>query len=68
MPNNYLSVLYKLIIKVENENAGLKVGSTNISLPPNQKSGGVHAPMTHSLSPPPRFLHQCIGVENKITT
>ena len=40
MPNNYLSVLYKLIIKVETENVGLKVGSTNISLPPNQKSGG----------------------------
>ena len=26
MANNYLSVLYKLIIKVENENVGLKVG------------------------------------------
>ena len=26
MPNNYLSVLYKLIIKVEIENVGLKVG------------------------------------------
>ena len=26
MPNNYLSVLYKHIIQVENENVGLKVG------------------------------------------
>ena len=25
MPNNYLSVLYKHIIQVENENVGLKV-------------------------------------------
>ena len=47
MPNNYLSVLYKLIIKVENENVGLKVGGgrgTNIPLPPNQKSGEGHIP------------------------
>ena len=34
MPNNYLSVLYKHIIQVENENVGLKVGGTNIPLPP----------------------------------
>ena len=37
MPNNYLSVLYKHIIQVENKNVGLKVGgggSTNIPLPP----------------------------------
>ena len=26
MPNNYLSVLYKHKIQVENKNAGLKVG------------------------------------------
>ena len=26
MPNNYLSVLYKQIIQVENKNVGLKVG------------------------------------------
>ena len=26
MPNNYLSVLYKHIIQVENKNVGLKVG------------------------------------------
>ena len=50
MPNNYLSVLYKHIIQVENKNVGLKVcvgggggGGTNIPLPPpNQKSGGGH--------------------------
>ena len=41
MPNNYLSVLNKHIIQVENKNVGLKVGGTNIPLPPpNQKSGG----------------------------
>ena len=43
MPNNYLSVLYKHIIQVENKNVGLKVcgggGGTNIPLPPSQKSG-----------------------------
>ena len=39
MPNNCLSVLYKHIIQVENEN-GLKGGGgggTNIPLPPNKK-------------------------------
>ena len=34
MPNYYLSVLYKHIIQVENKNVGLKVGGTNIPLPP----------------------------------
>ena len=34
MPNNYLSVLYKHIIQVENKNLGLNVGGTNIPLPP----------------------------------
>ena len=52
MPNNYLSVLYKLIIKVENENVGLKVcvggGGTNIPLPPIKKVGG-----TCPFAPPP---------------
>ena len=45
MLNNYLSVLYKHIIQVENENVGLKVcvcvwgggGGTNIPLPPPNK-------------------------------
>ena len=50
MSNNYLSVLYKHIIQVENEKVGLKVGwggvgggvgvVHNIPLPPNPKSGG----------------------------
>ena len=42
MPHNYLSVLYKHIIQVENKNVELKVGGggTNIPLPPNPKSGG----------------------------
>ena len=34
MSNNCLSVLYKHIIQVENKNLGLKVGGTNIPLPP----------------------------------
>ena len=39
MPNNYLSVLYKHIIQVENKNVGLNVWGTNRPLPPNQKMG-----------------------------
>ena len=61
MPNNYLSVLYKHIIQVENKNVGLKVwggggGGTNIPLPPPpiKKVGGHMPPL-----PPPRFLRQC---------
>ena len=38
MPNNYLSVLNKHIIQVENKNVGLKVG------------GGGHK---HTIAPPP---------------
>ena len=47
MPNYYLSVLYKHIIQVENKNVGLKVGGTNIPLPPPppiKKVGGGHMP------------------------
>ena len=40
MPNNCVSVLYKHIIQVENENVGLKVGGTNIPSPPIIKRGG----------------------------
>ena len=47
MPNNYLSVLYKHIIQVENNNVGLKVcvcvgggHKHTIAPPPNQKWGG----------------------------
>ena len=63
MPNNYLSVLNKHIIQVENQNVGLKVGGGGgghkHTLPPNQKrgGGGVHAPLA---APPPRFLRQYI--------
>ena len=51
MPNNYLSVLYKHIIQVENKNVGLKVGggAQTYHCPPIKKVGA-HAP------PPPRFL------------
>ena len=34
MPNNYLSVLYKYIIQVENKNVGLKVGAQRYHCPP----------------------------------
>ena len=49
MPNNYLSVLYKHIIQVENKN----VGGTNIPLPPPPpiKKGGHILPC----APPPPF-------------
>ena len=50
MPNDYLSVLYKHIIQVENENVGLKVGvgvgvgwGHKHTTAPNQKCGG-HMP------------------------
>ena len=54
MPNNCLSVLYKHIIQVENKNVGLKVGGTNIPLPPPPpiKKVGAHAPNPH---PSPAF-------------
>ena len=54
MPNNYLSVLYKHIIQVENKNVVLKVGGTNIPLSPHQKGGGgVTCPLPPPQSPPP---------------
>ena len=58
MPNDYLSVLYKHIIQVENENVGLKVGVgvQTYHCPPIKKvggGGGVHMPPL-----PPRFLCQ----------
>ena len=51
MPNNYLSVLYKHIIQMENKNVGLKVGGHKHTIaPPVKKVGGrAHAP----LAPPP---------------
>ena len=56
MPNNYLSMLYKHIIQVENKNVGLKVGGggTNILLlPPNQKSVGHMPPLPPTPHPTP---------------
>ena len=55
MPNNYLSVLYKHIIQVENKNVGLKVcgggggGHKHTIASPIKKLGEAHAP----LPPPP---------------
>ena len=60
MPNNYLSVLYKHIIQVENKNVELKVGggggAQTYHCPPIQKGGWYVPP---PLPPPPRFLRQC---------
>ena len=53
MPNNCLSVLYKHIIQVENENVGLKVcvwGGWGVG---GGRGGGTNIPL------PPRFLRQC---------
>ena len=48
MPNNYLSVLNKHIIQVENKNVGLKVGGGGhkhtIAPPIKKVGGGAHAP------------------------
>ena len=49
MPNNYLSVLYKHIIQVENKNVGLKVGGAQTYHCPTKNVGGAHVP----LAPPP---------------
>ena len=53
MPNNCLLVLYKRIIQVEKKNVGLKVGGHKHTIaPPNQKSGGAHAPLAPPLPTP----------------
>ena len=64
MPNNCLSVLYKRIVQVENKNVGLKVGGghKHTIAPPNQKSGGAHAP----LAPPPPPLPTPVYIYNYI--
>ena len=48
MPNNYLSVLYKHIIQVENKNVGLKVGGHKHTIappPPPIKKVGCTCPL-----------------------
>ena len=67
MPNNYLSVLYKHIIQVENNNVGLKVGEGAqtyhcLPPPPNQKVGDTCplAPPPPPLSPPPSNVNQSL--------
>ena len=53
MPNNYLSVLYKHIIQVENENVELKGGgggAQTYNCPPIKNVGGHMPPCP---SPPP---------------
>ena len=63
MPNNYLSVLYKHIIQVQNKNVGKSVcvcgggGGAKHTIVPNPKSGGGGG--TRPLAPLPRFLRQC---------
>ena len=60
MPNNYLSVLYKHIIQVENKNVGLKVGGHKHTIAPNKKVwGGAHASLA------PRFLRQCLAYDDR---
>ena len=54
MPNNYLSVLYKHIIQVENKMVGFKVGGDKHTIaPPIKKEGCSCLPPP---PPPPRFL------------
>ena len=61
MPNNYLSVLYKHIIQVENKIVGLKVGGHEHTIasppPPSNQKVGAHSPLA---PPTPRFLRHCI--------
>ena len=60
MPNNYLSVLYKHIIQVENKNVGLKMwGGGGGHKHTNQKSGG-HMPLLHT--PPISYASVCVRV------
>ena len=64
MPNNYLSVLYKHIIQVENKNVWVKSWGHKHTIPPpppNKKSGRQNPPYP----PPPSspcFLRQCIYI------
>ena len=65
MPTNCLSALYKHIIQVENKNVGLKVGGAQTyHCPPNQKSGGAHAPLAPPLPTPVIYIYiyMCVCV------
>ena len=46
MPNNYLSVLYKHIIQVENTNVGLKVGGRKHTIAPPPPPTPLPTPIT----------------------
>ena len=54
MPHNYLSVLYKHKIQVENKNVGLKVGvgaqTYHCPPPPQSKKWGGTCPLVHPLA------------------
>ena len=63
MPNNYLSVLYKHIIQVENENWG--GGGHKHTIAPPIKNVGGH--MSHCPLHPPRFLRQFNDKNDKQT-
>ena len=70
MPNNYLSVLYKHIIQVENENVGLKVeGGHKHTIAPNQKRRGHMSPLPPPPPPPlPTpviYIYICVCVYSK---
>ena len=57
MPNNYLSVLYKRIIQVENKNLGLKVGGHKHTIAPQSKKwGGTCPPCPPPLPTPVRHM------------
>ena len=65
MPNNYLSVLYKHIIQVENKNVGLKVGGHKHTIaPPVKKGGGGHMPPLPTPLPTPVYIYIIIAGQN----
>ena len=69
MPNNYLSVLYKHIIQVENENVGPKVcvwgggggGHKHTIAPQSKKWGEGTCPLAHPPLPTP-VIYICVCV------
>ena len=68
MPNNYLSVLYKHIIQVENKNVGLKGGGGGGTNIPIKKWGGGHMPpLAPPLSTPVRLCHFKCPIKIKLT-